>query len=187
MTVRPSLTPHVEALVAALTADVDELHGLATSSVVVVALSAHATAAASVRSLAGCAKSVVVDGHRRKVELALRPPFFLDGDATRRLATLVHELLHIDPRSPGRLLEERRHVVRPHGAHERHAAGLAKRWLAHGDVSLLLPLAHEGEATLRAWKHRPVEETKARAFTDRDVFEQPLIVRTAKGLRSVWW
>ncbi len=187
MTSRPSLTPHVDALLQALVEDLDDLRGLDTASIVVVAMSAHGTAAASVRSLAGSAKSVVIEGRRRKLELALRPPFFLNGDATRRLATLVHELLHLDPAAPGQLLEDRRHAVRSHAAHEKHAQSLAKRFLAQGDVALLSPFAHDGDATLRAWKHRPVTETKARAFTDRDVFEQPLIVRTAPGLRSVWW
>ena len=49
------------------------------------------------------------------------------------------------------------------------------------------PLAHDGPATMRAWKHRPVDETRRRAFTDRDVVEAPLTMRTPKKLRSVWW
>lgn len=184
----PSLTPHLDALLAATVDAVDELRGLDPSSVVVVALAAHGTAAASVRSLEGAAKSVVVGGARRRIELGLRPPFFLDGDATRRLATLVHELLHLDPKRAGRLLEEARHAVRPHAAHERRARAIAKELLLQDAVvRLLAPLAHDGEATLRAWKHRPIEETARRAFTDRDVIEAPLVVRTPRRLRSVWW
>src|SRR5262245_14618779 len=100
---RPLLTPALEALVLDVVSRVPQFAGIAATDAVVVALGAHAHAAASVRALDGLARSVTIDGRRRRIELGLRPPFFLDGDAPRRLATLVHELLHLDPAGPGRL------------------------------------------------------------------------------------
>jgi len=93
---RPALTPAIERLLDAIVvvADLDVDVG----AIVVAAAAAHGTASASVRDLAGCASSVVVAGRARSVELALRPPFFLDGDAPTRLTTLVDELLHLQGR-----------------------------------------------------------------------------------------
>ena len=184
---RPRLTPALERLLEDVAAHSPDLSALDTSSIVVVALQAHGTVAASVRSLDGAARSVVVGGVRRRVELGLRPPFFVRGDATRRLATLVHELLHLDPRTPGALLEAHRHAQRSHEDHEAEARVIAKRWLARGALALLAPLGHDGEVLLRAWLHRPVEDTVARRFTDRDTHEPPLRIVTGPAARSVWW
>jgi hypothetical protein len=181
---RPSLTPALEGLVAQLV-QLDDLVGIRSSDVLVVALGAHGTAAASVRSLDGA--TVTIARKRRRVELGLRPTFFLEGDAPRRLATLVHELLHLDPKNPGALLEERRHARRTHAQHEAHARDLAKRWLAHNDPLPLLCLAHHGEVLMRTWRNRPVDDVARKTFTDRDVYEAPLIVNTPKGARGSWW
>lgn len=184
---RPSLDEPLEALLADLARRLAPLSRLDTRAIVVVALSAHGTAAASVRSLDGAAERVTVGGHARRWELGLRPPFFLEGDPTRRLGTLVHELLHLDPDRPGALLDENRHRNRPHEAHEREAQALAERWLADAPLSRLAPLGHHGEALLRQWRHRPVPETASRVFTDADVFQGPIFVSTPKERRTVWW
>jgi hypothetical protein len=181
---RPSLTPALDALVALLVT-LDDLAGVRASDVLVMALGAHGHVAASVRSLDGA--SVTVARKRRRVELGLRPPFFLEGDAPRRLATLIHELLHLDGSKPGALLDERRHAHRTHATHERHARRLAKRWLDENDPVPLLCLAHHGEVRMRTWRHRPIEGARTRAFTDADVFEAPLLMATPKGARGSWW
>lgn len=181
---RPSLTPALEALVAQLV-KLDDLAGLRAHDILIVALGAHGSAVASVRSLDGA--TVTIARKRRRVELGLRPAFFLDGDAPRRLATLVHELLHLDPNKPGALLDERRHARRSHAKHEEHARALSKQWLEHNDPLPLLCLAHHGEVLLRTWRNRPVDDTARKTFTDRDVFEAPLIMNTPKGARGSWW
>src|SRR5262245_49543802 len=119
---RPSLTPALESVIDDVIARVPAFHGI--TGVLIVGLAAHGSAAASVRSLANVAKSVVVDGKKCRVELGLRPAFFLEGDAPRRLATLVHEILHLDPKKPGALLEDNRHARRSHGAHEKEARAI---------------------------------------------------------------
>lgn len=178
---RPRLTPALERIVAALV-QLDELRGLRAEDILVVALGAHGTVAASIRSLPS---TVTIEKKRRRVELGLRPPFFLDGDASRRLATLVHELLHLDPAKPGHLLEERRHTKRSHAKHEEHARTLAMEWLANNDPMPLLCLAHHGEVLMRQWRHRPTDA--GGTFSDRDVFEGPLPMVTPKHARGSWW
>lgn len=177
---RPSLTAPLDAVIEALVT-LEDLRGLRADDILVVTLGAHARVAASVRSLAGAHVTV---GKRRRVELGLRPPFFLEGDAPRRLATIVHELLHLDPTKPGALLEERKHAVRSHAAHEKHARALAKAWLAHNDPLPLLCLAHHGEVLMRTWRHRPVDNGR---FTARDVMEAPVLMTTPKSARGSWW
>ena len=56
----------------------------------------------------------------------------------------------------------------------------------HEDPLPLLCLAHHGEVLMRQWRHRPLDGVP-RTFTDRDVFEGPLLMRTPKGGRGSWW
>lgn len=181
---RPSLTPALDALIARLLT-LDELRGLRAGDILVVALGAHGTAAASVRSLVG--SDVTIGRKKRLIEIGLRPPFFLEGDAPRRLATLMHELLHLDSKKPGALLEQRRHAHRTHAEHERHARDLARRWLDENDPMPILCLAHHGEALMRTWRHRPLDDDGARVYRDKDVYEAPLVIHTRKGARGSWW
>jgi hypothetical protein len=184
---RPDWTVALERVVAAVVVDVPALDGLDTGDIVIVGLAAHGTGAASVRELREVAARVIVDGRRRRIELGLRPPFLLDADAPRRLATLVHELLHLDPARPGRLLDDNRHAQRSHASLEREARGHAARLLQTLDPSLLLCLAHDGEVLLRQWRYRPAETTKRRAFGDDDLFFGPVFVRTPSDRRGGWW
>ncbi len=181
---RPSLTPALDALLAALV-NIDDLAGLRASDILLVALGAHGHVAASVRSLDTA--TVTVARKRRRIELGLRPPFFLEGDAPRRLATLLHELLHLDPKAPGKLLEHRRHAQRSHAQHEKHARALATRWLEDNDPLPLLCLAHHGEVLMRTWRHRPIEGARTTRFSDADVMDAPLAMATPKGARGSWW
>jgi hypothetical protein len=184
---RPILEGPLQRLLADLCARTDELSALDSRAILPVAAAAHGRAAASVRSLDDAAKDVTVAGHRRRWELSLRPTFFLEGDAGRRLGTLVHELLHLDPRSPGKLLEERRHKNRTHEEHEVQARDLAARWLAEADAALYAPLAHDGELLMTTWRARPVPSTAKERFSDADVFLAPVRMVTPKARRSVWW
>jgi len=184
---RPDLTPAIEALLASFIAVTPALFGLVAEQIVVVGLGAHGTAVASVRELAGQASSVAVAGHRRRIELGLRPGFFLDGDGARRAATLMHELLHLDPAHPGRLLPEHRHATRSHAAHEREAQALTRSALLTLPATATLALAHDGEVRLRAWRHRPTESTARRRFTDADVYDSIVRVCTPADRRGGWW
>jgi hypothetical protein len=139
------------------------------------------------RSLDDVARSVRVAGARRHAELGLRPPFFHEGDAPRRLATLVHELLHLDREIPGRLRDDNRHSRRSHADLEKEARSLARAYLADAAPRHLLCLAHDGEVLLRTWLHRPVDSTIGQRFGDADLFEQPMRICTARRARGGWW
>lgn len=183
---RPLLAPALDALLADVIARTDELTGIDASAVLVVAQGAHGRAAASVRSLLDAAHRVEVEGKVRAIEISLRPPFFLDGDATARLTTLVHELLHIDPARPGELLDAHKHEARSHAEHEAHARSLAQRWLDAADPAQLAPLGHDGEVWMRAWKHRPVPDADQQSYGDDDVFLTPVRLVTPASRRTSW-
>lgn len=184
---RPDLTPAVERLLEDITQRLAELEALRAAELLVVGLAAHGTVVASVRSLDTVSQSVRVEGQRRRIELGLRPGFFLAGDAPRRLVTLIHELLHLDPHHSGRLLESKRHRVRSHAAHEAEARALARAYLTSADPVRLLCLAHDGEVLLRQWRIRPCDDTTRRRFTDRDVFHGPVRMHTPPSARGGWW
>lgn len=179
---RPDLTAALERLLRSMTQHHD--FGVDVGSVVVVALAAHGEAAASVRALQGCARSVVVDGRARSVELGLRPPFFRAGDAPARLATLCHELLHLEGDG---LREANRHATRSHASLEDEARDVARGLIDVVDAKDVLCLAHDGEVALRAWTHRPTEQTKQRAFDDADVHDAVVAMITPPDRRGGWW
>lgn len=184
---RPVLTAALEAILDDMVRVIPALAGLEATDLLVVGLAAHGAAVASVRTLEGVARGVRIGGHARRAELGLRPGFFLEGDAPRRATTLIHELLHLDPARPGRLLETRRHRVRPHAAHEREARALARQYIAHADPVRLLCLAHDGEVLLRHWRRRPCDDTARQRFTDLDVFDGPVRMHTPPAGRGGWW
>ncbi|MDP2339531.1 MAG: hypothetical protein Q8O67_01125 [Deltaproteobacteria bacterium] len=184
MDARPDLTAALEHLLVEMVEHAPPLHRVDVGVVVVVGVSAHGLAAASVRELAPCARSVVVNGTRRSIELALRPPFFLGGDAPARLATLAHELLHLDGKA---VRADNMHDKKSHAALEKEARAVAKTLLPRLEPRALLCLAHHGEVMLRAWKHRPTETTKRRSFDDDDVYAQPLMLMTPADRRGGWW
>lgn len=183
---RPVLVEPLERLLAVIIADTPELSGLDATGILLVAQGAHGRAAASVRSLVADAHRVEIGGHLRKAEVALRPPFFRDGDATARLTTLLHELLHLDPAAPGALLDENRHEHRAHAEHEEQARAIAARWLERADLELIAPLGHDGEVLMRTWKHRPVPGADQQSYGDVDVFLTPILIRTPAPRRTTW-
>ena len=184
---RPDLTPAIEALLASLIAVTPKLAGIDHHDIVVVSLGAHGIAVASVRELQGMASSVTIAGRRRRIELGLRPDFFLVGDGARRAATLMHELLHLDPQRPGRLLDAHRHATRSQTAHEREAQALTRCALPALAATATLALAHDGEVRLRAWRHRPAETTPRRRYGDDDVYDSVVRICTPADRRGGWW
>lgn len=184
---RPSLTPAVEALIAGFIDVTPALTGLIATEILVVALGAHGTAVASVRELVGQAASVQIEKRRRRIELGLRPDFFFVGDAARRAATIMHELLHLDPAHPGRLLEAHRHANRSHKLHEREAQALTRAALQALPPTSTLCLAHDGEVRLRSWRHRPIDTTARRRFGDVDVYDAVITMKTPADRRGGWW
>lgn len=184
---RPSLTPVLEGLLARTIAATPSFSGLIASDILVVGLAAHGAAVASIRPLRGQAASVVVGAARRRIELGLRPGFFLAGDGPSRLATLCHELLHLDPQRPGALLDDNRHTRRSQRSLDTEAARIATAAIAALPPTALLCLAHEGEVRLRMWRRRPCDDTARSRFTDADVFDGIVAMHTPADRRGGWW
>jgi hypothetical protein len=184
---RPDLTPALEALLETIVVSSPALAGIKASGIVVVALGAHGPAVASIRPLGPFARSVRIGGRRRSIELGLRPGFFLAGDGPQRLATLCHELLHLDPGNDGALLDSNRHHARSQRSLDQQARRLAEDLIAAGPPTLALCLAHHGEVRLRAWRRRPCDTTPRSAFTDDDVFSAIVAMHTASDRRGGWW
>lgn len=184
---RPRIDTALDAIVAALIGAAPSLSPLNPSSIALVALSAYGTAAASVRSLEGTAKKIVLGGEVKTIEIGLRPAFFQEGDLVGRVVTLVHEMLHLDPESPGALRASYRHVERSQQAVDQEAEEVAKDVIGEIDPVVLAPLAHDGEVLMRAWMRRPVPATKEMRFDDKDVFRTPIRMRTPPEARSSWW
>lgn len=184
---RPALTPAIEGLLARLITASPAFSGLIATDILVVGLAAHGGAVASIRSLVGQARSVVIAGSRRRIELGLRPGFFLDGDAPTRLATLCHELLHLDPQRAGTLLDDNRHTRRSQRSVDAEAARIATAAIAALPPTQLLCLAHDGEVRLRMWRRRPIDDTARSRFTDADVFDGVVAMHTPADRRGGWW
>lgn len=186
----PRLDTALDALLSSVLSRMPDHAHIDPSAILLVAGGAHGGIVASVRSLGESARTVRVADKERLWEIALRPRFFWEGDASQRLGTLFHELLHLDPARPGALLEEARHHRRSHEEHERLASTLAEAWLSGcspSERALLAPLGHHGVVWMRQWKFRPVREEPRRAFGDADLFLGPLWIQTPRPLRSVWW
>lgn len=164
-----------------------ELRGLRPESILTVFHGAHGGIAASVRELSEAADKVTVGGAQRHIEMVLRPPFFQDGDAPRRLTTLVHELLHIDPLSPMSLRDAYRHENRPHAEHEEQAREIAVRLLATLPANILAPLAHHGMVEMKMWVQRPVRSSTRMTYEDRDLMNVVVPMNTPQPARSTWW
>jgi hypothetical protein len=180
----PDLAPALDRLLEALAAH-DALRGLDARAILPVAASAHGRSVASVRPLDDVAETVDIGGRARRWELALRPLFFLTGDPAKRLTTLVHELLHIDP--AGGLRDDKRHASTPKAELDDEAAAVTGSWLESADPVLAAPLGHDGVARLPQWRVRPIDETAHRHFTDADLCDAWVDVVTPPSARTVWW
>lgn len=177
----------LDLIVAALAAAAPTFASVRPSRIAVVSLSAYGNAAASVRSLDGTAKKIVLGGESKTIEIGLRPMFFREGDLVGRVVTLVHEMLHIDPDRPDALRESYRHAERSQKAVDDEAETVAKEAIGNIDPVVLAPLAHEGEVLMRAWMRRPTPSTENVVFDDKDVFLTPIRIRTPENARSGWW
>jgi hypothetical protein len=183
---RPALGPALDRLIAAL-CRMPTLRPRPSSAIVTVALGAHGTSVASVRVLLLFAASVIIERQPKRIELGLRPAFFVHATPGQRLSTLCHELLHLDDNCTS-LRPEHRHDRLPHLEMERQAQALAHAFLATPEGPKLAEcLAHHGEVWMPAWLHRPIDATVARRFTNKDIMKTPVAMTTAAGERSGWW
>lgn len=97
---------------------------------------------------------VKVNGRRMLYLITLRPLFFRASTPRERVATLLHELLHVSEAFDGTLETKRRHG-HPGGQFSKLFKPLEKRCWKALPATLVEPFAHDGEVLVPQWLERP--------------------------------
>lgn len=181
----PNFQKALDALLHTLVQKVPELEHVDVARILSVRVSAHGLSVASVRDLRSFSKSVKVGGHVKDIELALRPRFFLEGNAAKRAATLVHELLHVG--APLGLNERMSHANISTKDMNVLAVKCVERLIAKEGSAGFACLGHQGWASMQEWKTRPISNTAERAFSDDDLTLSHVCFHTPESERSGWW
>ena len=132
---------------------------------------------------------IKIGGKRVAYVIALRPKFFLDSTVEERVRTIIHELYHVAPQFDGRLAERRRHQQLPHGEYQETIDRMVGEYMESANSRLLIRLAAHGEVWMVQWLARPPLKARAedraarRTYTERDLFEGPVLMRTTT---SAW-
>ena len=183
---RPNLTLLCRRVAADLARTLPEMAHLKASRILFVAGEARRSSRATIKPLGGKAgHRVVLQGRRVLYLITLRPKFFRSSTPEQRVATLLHELLHISPRFDGTLAEERRHDRLPGASFDKLLEPLLRRYLAAGDPALLAALGHDGEVLARQWLERPTGAPGPggrRRYTEADLFLGPVVMLTTRKL-----
>ncbi len=217
ITLRPMARPHrpylgktIRALLRDAARRLPELAHVDARRILIVAGEARRTSRATVRPLCFAdshdriskdgrrAKPIIrVRGRRMLYVIVLRPRFFLAATAEQRVATLLHELLHVAPAFDGTLDPARTHAALPGKAFGAVLAPLLARYLAVLPAELLTALSHSGEVRMRQWLERPAPWFPLRrrtggsklpgrraVFTEAQLFVGPLRMKTRKAKRA---
>ena len=167
-------------MVADLARKLPELAHVRPARILFVAGEARRGSRATVKPLGGKSHPKVLLQRRRALYcITLRPKFFRSSTPEERVATLLHELLHISPRFDGTLSPERRHAELPGARFSQLIAPLLKRYLACADPLLLAGMSHDGEVLARQWLERPTGKGQ-RAYTEADLFFGPVEMITGR-------
>ncbi len=162
-----------------------ELAHIRPSRVLFVAGEARRGSRATIRPLGPGHARVSLKGKRALYCITLRPKFFRASTPEERVATLLHELLHISMEFDGTLHPGRRHSALAKGKFEALLRPLVKRYLAEADAALLSGLAHDGEVVARQWLVRPTgRASKGQTYTEKDLFLGPVQMMTRRRLHS---
>jgi predicted metallopeptidase len=183
---RPNATLLCRRVVADMVRALPELSHIRPSGILFIAGEARRGSRATIRPLGGPGRArVTIKGRRALYCVTLRPKFFRASTPEQRVATLLHELLHIGPKFDGRLDPDRRHSRLGQGRFEALLRPLLKRYLADGDPSLIGGLAHHGEVLARQWLERPTGRSSAsQTYTEKHLFLGPLLMVTRRKLHS---
>jgi predicted metallopeptidase len=183
---RPNATLLCRRVVADMVRALPELSHIRPARILFIAGEARRGSRATIRPLGGNARArVTIKGRRALYCVTLRPKFFRASTPEQRVATLLHELLHIGPRFDGQLDPDRRHARLGQAKFEALLRPLLKRYLARGDPSLIGGLAHHGEVLARQWLERPTGRSSAgQAYTEKHLFLGPLLMITRRKLHS---
>jgi predicted metallopeptidase len=183
---RPNATLLCRRVVADMVRTLPELSHIRASGILFVAGEARRGSRATIRPLGGKERArVSFKGRQALYCITLRPKFFRASTPEQRVATLLHELLHISPRFDGTLDPERRHSRMGGGRFEALLRPLLRRYLADGDASLLGGLGHHGEVLARQWLERPTARSSEReTYTEKHLFLGPIMMVSRRKLHS---
>ncbi len=183
---RPNATLQCRRIVADMVRTLPELSHIKAWRILFVAGEARRGSRATIRPLGGKGRArVSLKGRRALYCVTLRPKFFRASTPEQRVATLLHELLHVSPRCDGTLDPERRHSRLGQGRFDALLKPLLRRYLADGDASLIGALAHDGEVLARQWLERPTPRSSpADIYTERHLFLGPVLMVTRRKLHS---
>lgn len=183
---RPNATLLCRRVVADMVRTLPELSHIRASRILFVAGEARRGSRATIRPLGGKGRARVwLKGRRALYCVTLRPKFFRASTPEQRVATLLHELLHVSPRFDGGLDPERRHSRLGPDRFEALLRPMLKRYLAEGDATLIGGLAHHGEVVARQWLERPTGRASAhQTYTEKHLFLGPLMMVTRRKLHS---
>lgn len=183
---RPNATLLCRRVVADMVRTLPELSHIRASRILFVAGEARRGSRATIRPMGGKGRPrVSLKGRRALYCITLRPKFFRASTPEQRVATLLHELLHISPHFDGTLDAERRHSRMGDGKFEALLRPLLRRYLTDGDASLLGGLGHHGEVVARQWLERPTPRSNARQnYTEKHLFLGPVMMVTRRKLHS---
>lgn len=178
---RPNATLLCRRLVADMARTLPELAHIDAARILFVAGEARRASRATVRPLGKQGHPDVRLGGRRMLYcITLRPKFFRASSPEERVATLLHELLHISPRFDGSLHEGHRHDTIANSRFAALLAPLQQRYLELGDPQLVAVLGHDGEVLARQWLERPTGKGGRARYTEQQLFVGPVQMLTPR-------
>lgn len=178
---RPNATLLCRRVVADMARVLPQMAHVHAARILFVAGEARRASRATVRALGKKGPPVVkLRGRRALYCVTLRPKFFRAATPEQRVATLLHELLHISPRFDGTLHAEHKHGALPTRGFRALLDPLVRRYLAEGDPALIAALGHDGEVVARQWLERPTGEGGRRRYTEKQLFLGPLRMITRR-------
>lgn len=180
-TPRPNATLLCRRLVADMACTLPELTHIDAKRILFVAGEARRASHATVKALGKKGRPEVrLFGRRILYCITLRPKFFRASTPEQRVATLLHELLHISPRFDGSLDEGRRHETIADSGFAGLLAPLEQRYREAGDPQLLAGLRQDGVVLVRQWLERPTGKGGRARYTEKQLFVGPVRMLTPR-------
>ena len=180
---RPNATLLCRRVVMDMARKLPELGHVRPARILFVAGEARRGSRATIRPLGKGHAKVLLKGKRALYCITLRPKFFRASSPEERVATLLHELLHVSAEFDGKLHAGRRHSALPKAKFESLLAPLVKRYLATADPALLSGLAQDGDVLARQWLERPTgRASRSQTYTEKQLFVGPVEMITYRKL-----
>lgn len=192
---RPNFSRIVRQLVRDIARHVPELRHVRSENILVVAGEARRASRATIRPMRfPNGRRLLPAEKRRKPRVTfrgkeilyvmiLRPLFFQNSTAEKRIETVIHELFHVSNAFDGTLDPLRRHSALKRPAFEHALRPLVKRYLALCPAETLARFAHNGEVRVRQWLEKPPNSYRSqsngrRRYDDAQTFLGPVRMHT---------